>query len=587
MLSPGSNSETSRARLRRTIWRDALIIFGGFAALLAYFISIEAFEYVVRFADTHESWEFDEILTTIMVLPIAMVIFSIRRLREAHRELQRRIEAEEQAQVMAMHDPLTGLPNRRNITHAIESALRLADRKPFALLLLDLNRFKAINDLQGHQVGDQVLIEAAARLRAHAGTNAVASRLGGDEFVILLMNAPAGATLVTRIEEISGSFDRPFDLENGTVSVGASIGATYINSSQISSDAALSQADAAMYKCKVDRKNSFHFFETGMEMVAIRRAELEADLREAIRAQRIEPHYQPLVCLKDGRVIGYEVLARWRREDGRLRLPEEFIGLAEEIGLIGDIYYRLLARAAADAQHWSPELSFSVNLSPVQFGDYGLVERTLRILTEAGVDPGRLEIEITENALVSDIELARNVIRRFKSRGIKVALDDFGTGYSSLRHLSELDFDKPKIDGAFVHDVDSNRASQTIVRAITSLAHNLGLQVTAEGIETEEDARTVMSFGCDVGQGYLYGRPASKAGFGEENRDQPRAGRRCTGLGHAFTRPGSSVLGATALATRIIVKLASELPSGLSGTWRSVVKAKHDANLGFDPTLLR
>ncbi|PEQ14690.1 hypothetical protein B2G71_00680 [Novosphingobium sp. PC22D] len=499
------------------------MVFGGFTALLAYFISIEAFEYVVDFSSTHESWELDEILTGMMVLPIAMTIFSVRRLREAYRELSCRIEAEEQAQAMAMHDPLTGLPNRRNITHAIEQAIDQADEAPLALLLIDLNRFKAINDLQGHQVGDALLIGIADRLKAHVGDSAVVSRLGGDEFVILLRDAPQGEALIARAEDISACFDAPFELEHGSVTIGASIGVTYVDSSDVSADAAMSQADAAMYKCKVRKSNCVRFFEAGMEMAAIRRASMEADLRDAIRAERIEPHYQPLVCLEDGRIIGYEVLARWRLDDGELRMPDDFIGIAEDIGLIDDMFYSLLEQAAADVRKWSPELTFAMNLSPVQFGDEWLVERVLKILAGAGIAPGRLEIEITENSLVTDVEMARNVIQQFKSQGIRVALDDFGTGYSSLRHLSELEFDKLKIDRSFVHDVYINESSQTIVRTITSLAHNLGMQVTVEGIDTAENAQSVIGYGCDIGQGYLYGKPAAKAGMDQKGDKSERA----------------------------------------------------------------
>ncbi|WP_156842088.1 putative bifunctional diguanylate cyclase/phosphodiesterase [Novosphingobium aquimarinum] len=502
---PGGTHLEVRAR------RDALVIFGGFTALLILFINIEAFEYVVRFSDGHESWELDEILTAMMVLPFAMAIFSIRRLREAHLELDWRITAEERAHAMAMHDPLTGLANRRNLTQALEKAIARADVSPLTLLLIDLNRFKAINDLHGHQAGDELLIESAKRLQAHVGSNAIVSRLGGDEFVVLLKDVANSETILPRIEEISASFDEPFTLNSGSVSMGASIGATTVDTSHISAGTVLSQADAAMYKAKLRRSNCFHFFEAGMEMAAIRRAEIESALRKAIDEGRIEPHYQPLICLKDNRLIGYEVLARWRLEDGSLRMPDDFIAIAEETGLIGDMFYGLVERAAADVRNWSPELTFAMNVSPVQFSDEWLVERILQILTKAGIAPGRLEIEITENALVTDVAMARTLIEEFKKQGIRVALDDFGTGYSSLRHLSELDFDKLKIDRSFIHNVAHNESSQTIVRTITSMAHNLGLQVVVEGVETIENALSVMGYGCDIGQGFLYGKPMAKA----------------------------------------------------------------------------
>ncbi|MEH6663013.1 MAG: EAL domain-containing protein, partial [Parasphingorhabdus sp.] len=208
-----------------------------------------------------------------------------------------------------------------------------------------------------------------------------------------------------------------------------------------------------------------------------------------------------------------EALARWHMADGTMRMPDDFITIAEETGLISDLFFVVLRAAALEAKKWPDELHFAVNLSPVQFGDEWLVERILQTLLDVGLAPGRLEIEITESALVSDLDVARNVIVSLKNQGINISLDDFGTGYSSLRHLSELPFDKLKIDRSFVHGIETNAASQSIVRAVTALAHNLGLQVTAEGIETYDNAKSVMDSGCDIGQGFLYGRPSQWGQF--------------------------------------------------------------------------
>ncbi len=508
----------TKAKLARAAWRDAIIIFGISAALLAYFISVEAFEYVVEFSDSHESWELDEILTLLMVLPAALAIFSWRRVKETRSELIARIEAENRAQQMALHDPLTGLPNRRHIKQEIDKLLADADRSPVAVMMLDLNRFKATNDLLGHLVGDQLLIGVAERLTEASGPQAVVSRLGGDEFVVLLPDAPKGEALLAKVEQISEAFDKPFELESSIVSAGASIGVTFIDTAGVNSEIALSQADAAMYGCKAKGSNGFRFFEAGMEEASIRRAELETQLAQAIPENQIRPYYQPLVNLSTGEVVGFEVLARWHRDDGEVRMPGEFIPIAEDTGMICELYYSLLRQAAEDVKHWPPELSFSINLSPIQFSDEWLIERTLQILSEAGIAPGRLEIEITENALVKDVEVARKVIEDFKRQRIRVALDDFGTGYSSLRHLNELEFDKLKIDRSFIRDLEFNESSQTIVRTITSLAHNLGLEVTVEGIESTLNADTLIGYGCDLGQGYLYGKPG-KATFAHDGKD--------------------------------------------------------------------
>ncbi|RKF23110.1 EAL domain-containing protein [Altericroceibacterium spongiae] len=509
-------ADRNKTQLKYMVRAEALVIFGAFTTLLLFFISVDAFEHVVHFSKSHESWELDEILTALMVLPFAMAIFSIRRLREARQELHRRIAAEEQAQAMAMHDALTGLPNRRQIGRAVRKALAQADRVPFALMLVDLNRFKAINDVRGHQAGDQLLIDTANRLTKCAGENALVSRLAGDEFVILIDNAPADDALVARIEHISSCFDAPFELESGSISMDSSIGVTYIDRSDISADAAMSQADAAMYKCKLEKNKRFRFFEPGMEMAAIRRGEIEEALRKAIPAGRIQPRYQPLIRLRNGQLVGYEMLSRWRLNDGSLRLPGEFIAIAEETGLIGKVFYCLLKQAVRDMRGWPSHLFLAVNLSPVQFNDDDLVEDILQIVTDAGIAPERLEIEVTENALVADIASARDIITRLKHAGIRIALDDFGTGYSSLRHLNELPVEKLKIDRSFVHDIECNESSQTIVETITLMAHNLGLQVTVEGIETEEHARRVIAYGCDIGQGFLYGEPLPDAALAEQ-----------------------------------------------------------------------
>ncbi len=497
-----------RARLLYASWRDGLIIFGLFTFLVVWFIHIDAFGYVIHFAETHKSWELEEFLTALMLLPIAMAIYSARRVREYYRELHYRVEAEQQAKAMALHDPLTGLPNRRNINQRMEKAFATADESPLSLLLVDLNRFKSINDLQGHLAGDELLIEVANRLRGSVGADAVVSRLGGDEFLILIQNTPLGDDLITRIEAISESFIEPCTIEGSPVSVGASIGVTVVDSADILPETALAQADAAMYRCKAQGRNGFRFFEAGMETAAFRRAQIEAELRKAIDNDEVEPYYQPLVCLETGEVLGFEVLARWKLHDGNVRMPDEFIAVAEQTGMIDALYYSILRQAAQAVRHWPPEMHFAVNLSPRQFDDEWLVEKTLAILSEAGIAPGRLEIEITENALVEDLEQAKHIIKAFKSQGIQISLDDFGTGYSSLRHLSELQFDKLKIDRSFIHDIEKNEASQTIVRTITSMAHHLGLKVTCEGLETDGNATQVIDFGCDIGQGYLYGRPA-------------------------------------------------------------------------------
>ncbi len=518
----------SRTFLSRSARIEALVIFGFFGALVAGSVAIEGFEYVIDFSETHESWELDEILTALMFMPIAFAIYAVRRLIELRREFRARIAAEKEASALAFHDPLTGLPNRRKAYQVIHRAIRSADKRPFALAVLDLDRFKAINDQYGHIAGDEVLLAAAENLRSHVREGDLVARLGGDEFVVLLADFASSDALLTRVEDIVDAFEQPISLPsaNTTVTVGASVGVTLVDALGLEIDRIITQADAAMYRAKASAKQSYCFFEPGMEKAVEQRARTERELREAIAADAIEPFYQPLVDLSTGKTLGYEALARWPRDDGTIWNPDEFIPVAEECGLIGELYFTLLAKSAREACEWDEGTALSINLSPLQFDDPWLVERTLQTLKRAGFPPARLEVEITESALVSELETARRVIANFKSQGIMVSLDDFGTGYSSLRHLSELAFDKIKIDRSFISDIATNAGNQTIVQAVTSMAHHLGLKVTVEGIETAANAQSVRDFGCDFAQGFLYGRPmpmhgkpSGKGGADEQSAD--------------------------------------------------------------------
>ncbi len=495
-------------RLRKNAWLDGAVIFGFAAVLLALFVQYDAFEYVVEFSDRHEAWELDEILTLLMVMSPAAALFAWRRGRETREELFARIKAEQEAQKLSLHDPLTGLPNRQNITEQIRRALITADTAPFTLALIDMDRFRDINELHGRGVADRLLAAVAERLADAAGPGATISRLSSNEFAVLLLDLPSEKALLSRLQSLADCFLKPFELAGTTFSCAASIGVTHVTQPRLSVDDALSQADAAMHRMKACGLGGFSFFETGMEEAALRRARIGMELAEAIGQDRIQPYYQPLVDLINGRIIGYEVLARWHLEDGCVRLPDDFISVAEDTGLINELYYSMLRQTAQEVRHWPSDLTFALNLSPAQFDDEWLVQKTLQILAEAGVAPGRMEIEITESALANDLDRARAIIREFKRQRIQVALDDFGTGYSSLRHLRELDFDKLKIDRSFIHDLNTNPTSQMIVRSVTSLAHSLGLQVTVEGIDSLLNADKVIGYGCDIGQGFLYGPPS-------------------------------------------------------------------------------
>jgi diguanylate cyclase (GGDEF)-like protein len=503
---------------------DAVWIVVFFGTILVTAIHLEAFDHVVAVSAAHEDWELDEILTTMMLLPFGLVIYAKRRLNEVRSELRRRHLAEQEASRMALHDPLTGLANRRKAQIEIPLALAQAAEQPVTLASVDLNRFKPVNDLHGHAIGDELLLAVGARLTNAAGPSALVYRFGGDEFCLLIPGRFTEDELLARIEAISVAFERRFDLEDVSVSVGVSIGVTTTDDPRVNMDELLAQADAAMYRCKKSGRNGFSFFEAGMEVAALRRAKVEDELRAALAEDRIKAHFQPLVRLEDKAIIGYEALARWCMGDGTCREPEEFISIAEEAGLISDIFFVVLRKAAQAARTWPADLKFSVNLSPVQFNDPWLVERILKTLVEEGIQPGRLEVEVTENALVGDFQTARDVLWALKRQGIHISLDDFGTGYSSLRHLSELPFEILKIDRSFIANLSDDTTAQTIVRTVTAMAHSLGLTVTAEGIDSVDNAMTVADYGCDIGQGFLFGRPKPPALTDEAGTEAEDAG---------------------------------------------------------------
>lgn len=495
-----------RNSLRERATRDFCVMAVLSIAVIYLAISVEAFEHLVEFSKSHESWQLDEIFVVLMVLPFALITYSLRRLQETRAALKERAAAEQRANDMALHDALTGLPNRRKATLELKRLVRSADKTTVAVLAIDLNRFKPVNDLNGHATGDQLLIAVADRLKSVVGDKGNVHRMGGDEFLVTA-NIENASSLIGLARSASAVFETPFKLENSTCAIGASIGVASTADHRVNPDDLVAMADAAMYRCKSAGRNGYAFFEDGMEIVARGRAKIEAELRDAIAAGKIEAHYQPLVNLGTDEIVGFEALARWRLPDGSYRMPNDFISVAEESGLISELFFCILRQSCLEARNWPPHIGVSINLSPVQFADEWLVGRILGVLVETGMSPGRLEIEITENALVGDFENARRVVNELRAQRIHIALDDFGTGYSSLRHLSELLFDNLKIDRAFIHNVDRNATSEAIVRAVASLAHDLGLTVTAEGIETEENAVEVGKMGCDIGQGYHFGRP--------------------------------------------------------------------------------
>ncbi|MFE1598276.1 putative bifunctional diguanylate cyclase/phosphodiesterase [Methylobacterium sp. ID0610] len=446
-----------------------------------------------------------------VLMGLTMVGVTVRKSLKLRRVMRERDLAAAHAESVARHDALTGLPNRRLLLEAVDKLLR-GDTGPVAgaVLLIDIDRFKPVNDLYGHAAGDAVLCAIADRLRSLAPGHGLAARLGGDEFALLVRTEVGSEVLARLAEQIIASIARPVEWAQVELKVGATIGISLISREDRDAHAIMHAADLAMYQGKKEGRGTFRFFQSAMDLELKERAQLEAELRTAIETGQIEPFYQPVVSLPHQDLVGVEVLARWRHPVRGLLAPDQFIPAAEETGMIADLSYRLLRRACLDAREWPSELRLAVNIAPQQFQDRWLAERILAILTETGFPPNRLEVEITETALVQDLEATRATLTSLQNLGVRIALDDFGTGYSSLYHLRELRFDKLKIDRSYVDSITMSDERAKLVDAIIKLGTSLGLTTTAEGIETVASVEWLSGQGCDYGQGYLFGAPMPK-----------------------------------------------------------------------------
>ena len=500
--------------------RDLMVL--SFAAVIAYFyaLNLDLFERFIHILDTHEEWEADEILMAFLIASAGALTFAGRRMVEAVHELKKRIALEDEAKALALHDALTGLPNRRKLHIALTDALGQAERGAMAAIVaIDLDRFKPVNDLYGHAAGDALLVSIAKLLTEEAGPNGIVARVGGDEFILVWRNLVDADDLLARLGRLNYLFETPMAVANNAIAVGATIGVAVAHGERIAPAEILRRADIALYRAKGDGRGQFAFFEHTMDEQVQTRLELERELRDAVARDAIEPFFQPLVRLDSGDVFGYEMLARMRDANGGIIPPDRFIPMAEEIGVIGEMTMSLLRRACLEMRDWPGAPLLSVNISPFQLRDNGLPQKIVKVLLETGFPPARLQVEITESALVADLDQARTILTSLRNQGVRISLDDFGTGYSSLRHLRELPFDNLKIDRSFVQTMGTSSESQTIVNTILDLAKNLGLDVTAEGIETPMNAQLLRAFGCRSGQGYWFGRPAEAKVLRERLRE--------------------------------------------------------------------
>jgi len=372
--------------------------------------------------------------------------------------------------------------------------------------MLDLDGFKSINDAYGHAIGDQALTEFAARISAVMRSGAVLTRVGGDEFAVIVPEISSLDDPTALARRIAAAVAEPFLVDRISATLGVGIGIAIAPVDGTDPEVLVQHADRALYRAKAEGRSCIRFFEPGMNAHVERRIAIENELRAALAAKIIVPYYQPLVKFDTNRVIGFEALARWKSEKLGWMAPDIFIAVAEEIGLIGELGDQLLRQACRDASRWPEELTLAFNISAVQLRDPTLGVRILAILAENGLDPRRLELEITETALVDNIAVAQTVIIQLRQAGVRIALDDFGTGYATFSQLLSFQLDRIKIDRSFVDRIGTDEESATIVSAILGLAHGFGLATTAEGIESAEQLASLKANGCQEGQGYLFGK---------------------------------------------------------------------------------
>jgi diguanylate cyclase (GGDEF)-like protein len=431
-------------------------------------------------------------------------------LRETTEELRRNGM---QLDHIAHHDALTGLPNRVLFRHEVAGFLRRVRRgQSLAVLYLDLDRFKMVNDTFGHPVGDRLLSEVADRMRAAVREVDTITRLGGDEFAIAQSGADQPRSADTLALRLIESLGRPYDIGGHSVAVGASIGITLAARDDLDVDQLLRRADLALYSAKRDGRGTWHWFEPAMDLEAQTLRGLETDLRRALECDGFELYYQPQVSIADGQVMGFEALLRWHHPERGLVLPGDFIQCAEETGLIVPIGEWVLRTALNEASHWPVGVRVAVNLSPRQLTHDGLADMIEAVLAATGQPGARLELEITESALLEHNARSLAALRRLRALGVLIAMDNFGNGFASLNHLRSIQFDRLKIDQSFIGEMMESPESGSIVRAILRLASGLNIATTAEGVETRAQLERLAADGCGEAQGYLFSppRPASE-----------------------------------------------------------------------------
>ena len=420
-------------------------------------------------------------------------------------DITERTRADEKIAHLAHYDALTDLPNRVLFRERLEQALKaVRPGEQLAVLYIDIDEFKSVNDALGHQIGDELLKGVAERLSGCLRQADVAARLGGDEFAVIQTAIKSQSETIRLVDEIYSAIREPFECAGHLITTDASIGIALAPGDGLDLDQLLRNADLALYGAKGDGRRTYRFFEAGMDARAKARRSLELELRQAISDGGLEVYYQPVVNLKDGKISSCEALLRWRHPERGMISPAEFIPVAEETGLINQLGHWVLNAACTEAANWPEDVRVAVNVSPVQFKSQTLALNVAAALAASGLSASRLELEITEAVLIRDDEAALDILHQLRKLGVRFALDDFGTGYSSLSYLQRFPFDKIKIDRSFIRDLAGSGASSSIVQAVVNIATASDMTTTAEGVETEQQRNLLYILGCTEMQGFLF-----------------------------------------------------------------------------------
>ena len=425
-----------------------------------------------------------------------------------HNDVTQQKRSEERISHMAHHDALTDLPNRLMLREQLDQHLNSVERgAAVAVLCLDLDYFKQVNDTLGHPIGDALLCAAGKRLRECVRDTDVVARLGGDEFAIIQAGVEQPTSANTLAQRLVDAMARPFTIDGHEIIIGTSVGISIAPNDGTDPDVLLKSADMALYRAKDSGRNAFSFFESAMDAQMQERRTLEIDLRKAIAVGEFELFYQPLVNLRENIISGFEALLRWHHPTRGIVSPATFIPLAEETGLINPLGEWVLRQACKEAARWPAELKIAINLSPVQFRSKNLVGTVMSAIAASGIAPDRVELEITEAIMLQNNEATLATLHQLRGLGVRISMDDFGTGYSSLSYLRSFPFDKIKIDQSFVRGLNKNKDAIAIIHAVSGLGTSLGMMTTVEGVETTEQLELVRAEGCTEVQGYLFSKP--------------------------------------------------------------------------------